>query len=182
MIRSSNYYSINFNKAYSFFRKRLYYFNPGEIVMDVDIEITTGDIPTDLLLLSDPSEEVINEYIHLSTRFIAKIDDKIVGALLLLKTRPRTMEIMNVSVYDEYQNKGIGKKLINAAINYSKESKTETLEIGTGNPGVIQMMLYQKCGFRIIGVELDYFRRNHKERIIENGIECRDMIRMRMEL
>jgi ribosomal protein S18 acetylase RimI-like enzyme len=148
---------------------------------NVFIEQTKDHIPTDLLLLSDPSEEVIAEYIHLSTNFIARLDSKIVGALLLLKTRPRTMEIMNISVYEEYQNKGIGKQLINKAIEYAKENKVQSLEIGTGNPGVIQMMLYQKCGFRIVGVELDYFRKNHDEKIFENGIECRDMIRMRME-
>jgi ribosomal protein S18 acetylase RimI-like enzyme len=148
---------------------------------NVIIEQTKDSIPTDLLLLSDPSEEVIAEYIHLSTNFIARLDSKIVGALLLLKTRPRTMEIMNISVYEEYQNKGIGKQLINNAIEYAKKNKIHTLEIGTGNPGVIQMMLYQKCGFRIVGVELDYFRKNHDEKIFENGIECRDMIRMRME-
>ena len=91
------------------------------------------------------------------------------------------MEIMNISVYEEYQNKGIGKQLIKAAIDYAIESKIKKLEIGTGNPGVGQMMLYQKCGFRIVGVELDYFRKNHTEKIIENGIECRDMIRMEME-
>jgi ribosomal protein S18 acetylase RimI-like enzyme len=150
-------------------------------MIDVIIEQTNDIIPTDLLLLSDPSEEVIAEYIHLSTKFIARLNSKIVGALLLLKTRPRTMEIMNISVYEEYQNKGIGKQLIYKAIEYAKESKIKTLEIGTGNPGLIQIMLYQKCGFRIVGVELDYFRKNHNERIFENGIECRDMIRMRME-
>ena len=145
------------------------------------IEQSNASIPTDLLLLSDPSEEVIAEYIHLSINFVARLDDKIVGALLLLKTRPKTMEIMNISVYEEYQNKGIGKQLIFKAIEYAKENKVQTLEIGTGNPGTMQMMLYQKCGFRIVGVELDYFRKNHNERIYENGIECRDMIRMRME-
>ena len=148
---------------------------------NIIIEQTKDSIPTDLLLLSDPSEEVIAEYINLSTNFIARLDTKIVGALLLLKTRPRTMEIMNISVYEEYQNKGIGKQLINNAIEYAKENKIQTLEIGTGNPGLIQIMLYQKCGFRIVGVELDYFRKNHDEKIFENGIECRDMIRMRME-
>ncbi|HPG41538.1 MAG TPA: GNAT family N-acetyltransferase [bacterium] len=148
---------------------------------DVVIEQTKDTIPIDLLLLSDPSEEVIAEYIHLTIKFIARLDTKIVGALLLLKTRPKTMEIMNISVYEEYQNKGIGRQLINKAIEYAKENKIKTLEIGTGNPGVIQMMLYQKCGFRIVGVELDYFRKNHQEKIFENGIECRDMIRMRME-
>ncbi|KYC48912.1 MAG: acetyltransferase [Candidatus Methanofastidiosum methylothiophilum] len=150
-------------------------------MIDVVIEETSETIPTDLLLLSDPSEEVINEYIHLSTHFIAKLNNKIVGALLLLKTRPRTMEIMNISVYEEYQNRGIGKQLIYKAIEYAKANKVKELEIGTGNPGLIQMMLYQKCGFRIIGVEFDYFRKNHDEKIFENGIECRDMIRMRME-
>lgn len=146
------------------------------------IERTNDAIPDDLLLLSDPSEEVIAEYIHSSTRFVARLGEKIVGALLLLKTRPKTMEIMNVSVYEEYQNQGIGKMLIREAIGYAKENGMKTLEIGTGNPGVTQMMLYQKCGFRIVGVEFDYFRKNHEEKIYENGIECRDMIRMRMEL
>ncbi len=150
-------------------------------MINVIIEQSNASIPTDLLLLSDPSEEVIAEYIHLSINFVARLDDKIVGALLLLKTRPKTMEIMNISVYEEYQNKGIGKQLIFKAIEYAKENKVQTLEIGTGNPGTMQMMLYQKCGFRIVGVELDYFRKNHNERIYENGIECRDMIRMRME-
>jgi len=150
-------------------------------VLDIVIERTKAIIPKDLLLLSDPSEEVIAEYIDASIQFVARLDAVIVGALLLLKTRPGTMEIMNVSVYEEYQNKGIGRQLITKAIEFAKVSGMKSLEIGTGNPGVIQMMLYQKCGFRIVGVEPDYFRKNHEEKIFENGIECRDMIRMRLE-
>ena len=149
---------------------------------DVLIEQSTESIPNDLLLLSDPSLEVINEYINQCISFTAKSNGKTIGALLLLKTRPRTMEIMNISVYEDYQNKGIGKRLINKAIDYAKENEIKTLEIGTGNPGIYQMLLYQKCGFRIIGVDLDFFRRNHNEKIYENGIECRDMIRMRLDL
>lgn len=148
---------------------------------EVIVEQTEEVIPVDLLLLSDPSEEVINEYIDESVKFIATLDTKIIGALLLLKTRPGTMEIMNISVYEEYQNKGIGRKLITEAIEYAKNHKAKVVEIGTGNPGLVQMMLYQKCGFRIVGVELDYFRKNHEEKIFENDIECRDMIRMRIE-
>ena len=150
-------------------------------MMDIIVEQTRDAIPKDLLLLSDPSEEVIAEYIHSSTIFAARLNEIIVGVLVLLKTRPKTMEIMNISVYEEYQNKGIGKKLIHKAIEYAKESNMQMLEIGTGNPGLVQMMLYQKCGFRIVGVDFDYFRKNHKEKMFENGIECRDMIRMRME-
>ena len=145
------------------------------------IEQTEEVIPKDLLLLADPSEEMIAEYIHSGATFVARLNSKIVGVLVVLNTRPKTMEIMNISVYEDYQNNGIGKQLINKAINYAKESKIKTLEIGTGNPGLVQMILYQKCGFRIIGVDFDYFRKYYKEKIIENGIECRDMIRMKME-
>ncbi|HBD95759.1 MAG: hypothetical protein A2015_04190 [Spirochaetes bacterium GWF1_31_7] len=93
------------------------------------------------------------------------------------------MEIMNVSVKEEYQNKGIGKKLIMYSVEYIKTNREiKTIEIGTGNPGVIQMLIYQKCGFRIVGIDFDYFREYIDHEIIENGIECRDMIRMRMEI
>ena len=50
------------------------------------------------------------------------------------------MEIMNVSVYEAYQNKGIGRQLINKAIRFDRKSGIKTLEIGTGNPGVIRML------------------------------------------
>lgn len=143
---------------------------------------TKEQVPMDLLLLADPYEENIMEYLKPGVVFCAKLDNEIIGALILMKTRPKTMEIMNVSVYEKYQNRGVGKKLILEAIKYAKNNEVRMLEIGTGNPGLIQMMLYQKCGFRITGIEFDFFRRYLKEKVYENGIECRDMIRMTMEL
>lgn len=155
-----------------------------EPTMNINIEETqeTQEIPLDLLLLADPCEEMINQYLHTGICFIAKDSDKIVGVLIMLKTRPMTMEIMNIAVREEFQNKGIGRQLINKAIEKAKRENIRILEIGTGNPGVIQMLLYQKCGFRIVGVDFDYFRIHYKEKMVENGIEIRDMIRLKMEL
>lgn len=85
---------------------------------------------------------------------------------------------MNISVDEMYQNQGIGRQLIENAVQKAKDMGMKKMEIGTGNPGVVQMLLYQKCGFRIVGIDFDYFRVNYKDRIFENGIECRDMIRM----
>jgi len=150
--------------------------------MEVTIQETQAEVPMELLLLADPSEHLIREYLQNATVFTAKRNSEVVGALVMVSTRPRTMEIMNVSVYEAYQNQGIGKQLLLSAIEHARNSMVKTVEIGTGNPGVVQMLLYQKCGFRIVGVEPDYFRKLHKERIMENGIECRDMIRMRLEL
>lgn len=56
------------------------------------------------------------------------------------------------------------------------------LEVGIGNAGMGQLALYQKCGFTIIGTNFDFFRKNYTERIFENGIECRHMVRLGMDL
>ncbi len=139
-------------------------------------------IPVELLHLADPSDEMLHSYWNKSVGVVCTCDHNIVGALLMTPTRPYVMEIMNVSVDEAHQNRGIGRALIRRAVQKAKDLRMRKIEIGTGNPGVVQMLLYQKCGFRIVGVDLDYFRIHYKERIIENGIECRDMIRMEMIL
>jgi len=100
----------------------------------------------------------------------------------LLPTRPETLEIINIAVRKDYQGKGIGKQLVNFAIQKAKEQKIKTLEIGTGNSSINQIAFYQKCGFRITGIDRDFFLRHYNEAIYENGIQCRDMIRFSMDL
>ncbi len=90
------------------------------------------------------------EYLSRGECYVARNNDEIVGVLILLKTRPHTMEIMSVAVQREAQNKGVGRRLILHAIAEAKRAGAKTVEIGTGNPCVQQMLLYQKCGFRIV--------------------------------
>lgn len=140
------------------------------------------DAPFDLLLLADPSEKLVKSYLNKGICYTAAIDGETVGVVLIMETKASTMEVMNLAVKEEFQNKGIGKQLLLYVIEQIKKGDTKTIEIGTGNPGVVQMLLYQKCGFRIVDIDFDFFRRTHPERIYENGIECRDMIRMRIDL
>ncbi|MCT8978701.1 GNAT family N-acetyltransferase [Clostridium sp. CX1] len=140
------------------------------------------EIPYDLLLLADPSIEVINDYIYRGDCYVAYINDNIVGAFLLVRTRPLTLELVNIAVKEVYQGKGIGKRLILNAIDIARKNNTKILEVGTGNSSINQLALYQKCGFRIVGVDRDFFKIHYKEKIIENEIECVDMVRLRMDL
>lgn len=140
------------------------------------------NVPYDLLLLADPSKEIVNEYCNRGSCYIACIDNEIVGVYVLIKTRPLTLEIVNIAVDERYQGRGIGKKLIFDAINRARKEGIKTLEIGTGNSSLYQLALYQKCGFRINGVDKDFFKKHYKEKIIENGIECVDMIRLSIDL
>jgi ribosomal protein S18 acetylase RimI-like enzyme len=140
------------------------------------------EIPYDLLLLADPSIEVINDYVYRGDCHAAYINNNIVGAYVMIRTRPLTLELVNIAVKEAYQGKGIGKRLILSAIGIAKKDNIKVLEVGTGNSSINQLALYQKCGFRIVGVDRGFFRRHYKEKIIENGIECNDMIRLRMDL
>ena len=139
-------------------------------------------IPMDLLLLADPAKNIVEEYIARGDCFIAESEKQIVGVYVLLPTRPKTVEIVNVAVAEEQQGKGIGKLLINDAIRVAKDRGYKTIEIGTGNSSIGQFALYQKCGFRIIAVDFDFFIRHYEEEIFENGIQCRDMIRLTKDL
>ena len=144
--------------------------------------ISKEAIPKSLLLLADPSEGQIDAYVQRGLTYVAKQEERVIGVYVLLETRPETMEIMNIAVVEHLQGKGIGKKLISHAIETAKEYGMSKLEVGTGNSSVSQLALYQKCGFRIFSIDFDYFSKHYEEEIIENGIVCRDMIRLAMEL
>lgn len=139
-------------------------------------------LPMDLLLLADPSRKVVERYVSRGECFIAKIEQRTIGVYVLLATRPETVELVNVAVDEKHHGKGIGKRLVLDAINVAKDEGYQTIEIGTGNSSVGQLALYQKCGFRIVGVDKDFFVRHYSEKVFENGIQCKDMVRLSQDL
>ncbi|MDV2580911.1 GNAT family N-acetyltransferase [Alkalibacillus haloalkaliphilus] len=135
-------------------------------------------LPMELLLLADPSRNIVEEYTARGECFISEVEQQIIGVFVLLPTRSETVELVNVAVAEEQHGRGIGKRLVMNSINIAKKKGYKTIEIGTGNSSIGQIALYQKCGFRIVGVDNDFFVRHYPEEIFENGIQCRDMIRL----
>ena len=153
--------------------------------MDVKIQLLEDheEVPLDLLLLADPSQEMIEEYLQRGQCYVGLDErEQIIAVIVLLPTRPGTLEIVNIAVREAFQGRGIGKKLIQFAMDQAREKNAKTIEIGTGNSSVGQLLLYQKCGFRITGIDRDFFIRHYPEKIYENGIQCRDMIRLSLDL
>ncbi|WP_066051543.1 GNAT family N-acetyltransferase [Robertmurraya korlensis] len=139
-------------------------------------------LPFDLLLEADPSRKMVKDYINRGECYVAEELNMIVGVYVILPTRPKTVELVNISVLQSEQGKGIGKKLVLHAIQIAEEFGYQTIELGTGNSSIGQLAFYQKCGFRIVGVDSDYFIKYYTEEIYENGIRCRDMIRLSKDL
>lgn len=100
----------------------------------------------------------------------------------LLHTRPFTAEVVNIAVAPEYQRRGIATTLLQHAVRTARDAGFRLLEIGTGDIGAGQIALYERCGFVRCGIDEDYFRKHYPAPIFENGVECRHMVRLRMEL
>lgn len=134
--------------------------------------------PLELLLTADPSEELVKDYLESGHCFTAEIDKQIVGVFVLLKISSDTIELINIAVDEKFQGRGMGKALVKDAIQKAKDMGYKTIEVGTGNSSISQLALYQKCGFRVSGIDKDFFIRNYEEEIFENGIQCMDMVRL----
>ena len=158
--------------------------NGANMEIDLTIEQTGPHeaIPYELLYEADSSREAVADYIARGSCYIARIEDRTVGVSVLLRTRPFTMELVNLCVAEPYRRQGIATRLIAHAAERARAAECRILEVGTGNAGIGQLALYQRCGFSIASIEKDYFVRYYPEPIYENGIECRDMVRLRMEL
>lgn len=114
--------------------------------------------------------------------YVAEIEEKVIGVYILLPARPGIVELANVAVAKKHQGKGFGKRLVLDAIRRAGKRGFKTIEVGTGNSSISQLALYQKCGFRISGVDRGFFVRHYAETIYENGIRCRDMVRLSLDL
>ena len=90
--------------------------------------------------------------------------------------------MVNIAVVPEHQRKGIATAMLRHAVATARKAGFRILEIGTGDTSSGPLALYERCGFVRCGVERDYFRKYYPKPVVEHGVECRDMIRLRMEL
>ncbi len=135
-----------------------------------------------LLLEADPSRQQIEKYSGTGYTFELLMGVEVAGIIIFTPKTPERVEIMNLSIDEKWQGKGYAKAMIECVCSFSASKGYSIAEIGTGNSSINQLALYQKVGFRIMGIERDYFTRNYPEEIYENGILCRDMIRLERKL
>jgi len=134
------------------------------------------------LLLADPSRCHVEEYVRQGRCFLAYQDQCLAGVYVLVEKSPRIFELMNIAVTPELHGRGVGRELLAQAVAMARRFGADEIQVGTGNSSIGQLVFYQKAGFRIVGVERDYFLRNYEQKIVENGIRCADMIRLAMRL
>ncbi|WP_051313165.1 GNAT family N-acetyltransferase [Sporocytophaga myxococcoides] len=139
-------------------------------------------IPYELLLLADPSKDLVDEYVKLSDIFIAMQNEETLGIIVLFPLTNEAVEIKNIAVKPEFQGQGIGSYLIKNVIKAASLNNQKSICIGTANSSVGQLYLYQKLGFEITEIRKNFFTENYSEPIYENGIQAKHMIVLTREL
>ncbi len=135
-----------------------------------------------LLLLADPSEKLVRDYLETGVSVGASLNEEIVGVYVLLLHGEGLMELKNIAVAETMQGQGFGRRLLEHAIATARQTGARTLEVGTGNSSLAQLRFYEKAGFRRHRVDSGFFLRHYEQPIFEDGIQCTDMIFLMRDL
>lgn len=133
----------------------------------------------DLLLLADEQESMIDKYLECGDLF-ALYDGDLKSICVVTEESKDICELKNLATYEEYQNQGYGKILIQYIFDYYK-SKYKTMLVGTGDVPYI-LRFYEKSGFTVSERISNFFIDNYDHPIIENGIQLVDMVYLSKEL
>ena len=138
-------------------------------------------IPWTLLLSADAQRREVQKYLERGELWLAELGGRVVGEMVLLETRADIWEVMNIAVSPRHRRKGIGFALLKRARAIAKRRGAHRLEVGTDPGGFGRLAFYQRFGFRIVSVDLDFFVRRYRRPVRSNGILVRDMLRMVIE-
>lgn len=97
--------------------------------------------------------------------FVADVNGEIAGYIGSYKAGT-SMDITNVAVFENHRRKGIAASLVKAVINNAKEKKCEmvNLEVRESNEKAIR--LYEKEGFKTIGIRKNFYSKPTENAII----------------
>jgi ribosomal protein S18 acetylase RimI-like enzyme len=113
-----------------------------------------------------PVRETANTDINERNLFVAKIDNKICGSIILNHKPENAYDkvkwgldieydevivIHTFVVHPKYLKNGIGKKLMDFARLYSKENGMKTIRLDVSIYNKPAILLYEKCGYDYVG-------------------------------
>jgi ribosomal protein S18 acetylase RimI-like enzyme len=136
----------------------------------------------DLLLIADECAEIVSKYLYDGELYsVYNEEHETIGVILMIKKARDIAEIKNIAVKPIHQGKGYGKAILQIICNMYKEKGYRSIQVGTANSSIENLIFYQKAGFRIIDVKRDFFAA-YPEPIFENGIRALDMVMLEKTL
>ena len=91
---------------------------------------------------------------------------------------PRHAEVKNMAVRETRQGQGVGRRLIQAAVDLAAAESVTTILVATAAADIGNLRFYQRQGFRMRSVERDAFTpaTGYPPGLLIDGIELRDRV------
>ena len=90
--------------------------------------------------------------------FFAEVDGKLAGRIRMLKWWNQFGYVEDLVVNPEYRGLGIGRKLLERGIQWSRENGFPGVMLETQDDNVPACMLYQSCGFVLSGFDRNVYK------------------------
>jgi lactoylglutathione lyase len=138
-----------------------------------------------LFALAEDSAEQLDRYMNLGRVLVARDEQGIVGQLQLVDGKaPGELELQSMAVAERRQRRGIGRALVQSAIDIARAEGVGTLLVATATADIGNLRFYQRMGFRMLRVEPDAFTpaAGYPDGLIADGIPLRDRVWLAMPL
>jgi ribosomal protein S18 acetylase RimI-like enzyme len=147
----------------------------------VRIELHTGprEQLRELFELAEDSATQLDSYLHTGRVLVAVTGSQVVGHLQLVDTAvPGQAEITNTAVRADLRGRGIGARLVRAAVDLVAADRGTALVVATAAADTGNLRFYQRQGFRVRSVERDAFTpaTGYPPGIRIDGIELADRV------
>jgi GNAT superfamily N-acetyltransferase len=132
-----------------------------------------------LFELAEDSAAELDSYLEAGRVLVAVADGEVIGHLQLTGTGdPQAAEVKNMAVREALQGHGVGRRLIQAAVDLAAAESLTTILVATAAADIGNLRFYQRQGFRMRSVERDAFTSatGYPEGLLIDGIELRDRV------
>jgi GNAT superfamily N-acetyltransferase len=148
---------------------------------DVRIETYRGSRENlrTLFELAEDSAAELDSYINSGRILVAVSGGEVIGHLQLTGTGDaRQAEIKNMAVLETRQGQGVGRLLVQAAVELATAEAVTTIVVATAAADLGNLRFYQRQGFRLRSVERDAFTAatGYPSGLCIDGIELRDRV------
>lgn len=139
-------------------------------------------LPRELLLLADPSNEMIDKYIFESEVFIARHGADVAGVFVLVPHATDEMELRNIAVHPNFRRQGLGKEMIKQAVRVAKLEGFNFLIAKTADSSLGVQEFYKKMKFEHYLTVKAHFVKYYPEPIMEDGLQAIDQLAFKRKL
>jgi len=154
---------------------------------DVCIELHVGarDELRPLFELAEDSPAELDSYLNAGQVLVAVSGQEVIGHLQLVDTdRPGRVELKNMAVRETAQGRGVGARLVEAALGLATAGSATEMVVATAAADVGNLRFYQRRGFRFRSVERDAFgpATGYPSGLTIDGIVLRDRVWLDREI